>query len=56
MTFNFFYSFTDTDGNENNSDKSRMLKLLSHGFEEAKVPMATFEQDLEDDFQFLPGD
>lgn len=35
-----------------------MLKLLSHGFDEVptKVPMATFEQDLEDDFQFLPGE
>lgn len=34
-----------------------MQKLLSHGFDEVptKVPMATFEQDLDDDFQFLPG-
>lgn len=48
----------DPETTENNSDKSRMLKLLSHGFDEVptKVPMATFEQDLEDDFQFLPGE
>jgi hypothetical protein len=36
-------------------------KSLTHGFDEmiaagVKVPMATFEQDLEDDFQFLPGE
>lgn len=49
---------TGFDTNENNSEKSKILtKLLTHGFDEvpAKVPMATFEQDLEDDFQFLPG-
>jgi hypothetical protein len=36
-------------------------KSLSYGFDEmiaagVRVPMATFEQDLEDDFQFLPGE
>ncbi|XP_063703467.1 calpain-D [Culicoides brevitarsis] len=51
-------SSKDSNIESSDNDKSRMLKLLSHGFDEVptKVPMATFEQDLEDDFQFLPGD
>lgn len=49
-------SINQSDSNDNGSEKSR-LKLLSHGFDEVpRVPIATFEQDLEDDFQFMPGD
>ncbi|CRK96884.1 CLUMA_CG009972, isoform A [Clunio marinus] len=49
----------DNVNNNNNSPKLVMSKS-THGFDElpssVRVPMASFEQDLEDDFQFLPAD
>lgn len=44
----------------NNNPPKLVMSKSTHGFDElpsnVRVPMASFEQDLEDDFQFLPGD
>jgi calpain-15 len=53
------------NNNNNNVSSSSSVKLSmsksTHGFDECfpsnvRVPMASFEQDLEDDFQFLPAE
>lgn len=45
--------------NMNNNVSKLVMSKSTHGFDELptsmRVPMATFEQDLEDDFQFMPG-
>lgn len=53
-------STKDNLNNNNGSNKLPMSKS-THGFDECfpsnvRVPMASFEQDLEDDFQFMPAD
>lgn len=46
--------------NVNNNPTKLVMSKSTHGFDElpsnVRVPMASFEQDLEDDFQFLPAD
>lgn len=46
--------------NVNNNPPKLVMSKSTVGFDELpsniRVPMASFEQDLEDDFQFLPGD
>lgn len=45
--------------NVNNNPPKLIMSKSTHGFDElptCRVPMASFEQDLEDDFQFLPAD
>lgn len=49
-----------TKDNVNNNPPKLIMSKSTHGFDELpsniRVPMASFEQDLEDDFQFLPAD
>lgn len=51
-----------TNNNNNNGSNTKLIMSKStHGFDECfpsnvRVPMASFEQDLEDDFQFLPAE
>jgi calpain-15 len=49
-----------TKDNANNNPPKLIMSKSTHGFDEmpsnVRVPMASFEQDLEDDFQFLPAD
>lgn len=46
--------------NINNNPTKLVMSKSTHGFDElpshVRVPMASFEQDLEDDFQFLPAE
>lgn len=46
--------------NVNNNPSKLVMSKSTHGFDERpaniRVPMASFEQDLDDDFQFLPAD
>lgn len=46
--------------NVNNNPSKLIMSKSTHGFDEmpsnVRVPMASFEQDLEDDFQFLPAE
>lgn len=46
--------------NINNNSTKLVMSKSTHGFDELpshiRVPMASFEQDLEDDFQFLPAE
>lgn len=46
--------------NVNNNPPKLIMSKSTHGFDELpsnmRVPMASFEQDLEDDFQFLPAE
>lgn len=49
-----------TKDNVNNNPPKLVMSKSTHGFDElpsnVRVPMASFEQDLEDDFQFLPAE
>lgn len=55
-------SSTKDNFNNNNSSSTKLtMSKSTHGFDECfpsnvRVPMASFEQDLEDDFQFLPAE
>lgn len=46
--------------NVNNNPPKLVMSKSTHGFDElpsnVRVPMASFEQDLEDDFQFMPAE
>ena len=52
-------SGSSTKDNVNNNPPKLVMSKSTHGFDElpnVRVPIASFDQDLEDDFQFLPAD